>query len=250
MAERVRITGKNDGISNNEGKDAQVDSVYNALHVKSHLFGYDGMGFATPIEVNSNSQLKVTLYGEDGQDLYIENVTGGMPNINTDHALIHYGAGYSFTLYLTLAGAGTKSYCFTAPASLYVHIKNIAMQVLGASVRFELLKGATVTVDTGTAIALNNLNDNSTNTANSTLKEDPTYTGGTAARTLYALADSTNQFTGNATLNANPNEEYVTKAESTKYILKFTNLAASSSVTIAVDAFFYEESKGLSIHGI
>ena len=43
MAERVRVSGKNTQVSENEGIDTQVDSTYDALHVKSHLFGFDGI---------------------------------------------------------------------------------------------------------------------------------------------------------------------------------------------------------------
>ena len=52
MAERIRITGKNDGVNDNEAVDAQVDSTHNALHVKSHLYGYDGIGFTRPLSVD------------------------------------------------------------------------------------------------------------------------------------------------------------------------------------------------------
>lgn len=50
MANRVRLTGKHDGTNDNEAIDAQVDSTFDALHVKSHLYGYDGVGFTDPIK--------------------------------------------------------------------------------------------------------------------------------------------------------------------------------------------------------
>ena len=59
MAERVRITGKNDGANNNEAIDAQVDSTFDALHVKSHLFGYDGVGFTRELIVNTDGSVNV-----------------------------------------------------------------------------------------------------------------------------------------------------------------------------------------------
>ena len=59
MAERVRITGKNDTVNDNEGIDAQVDSTFNALHVKSHLYGYDGIGFTIPITANADGSLTI-----------------------------------------------------------------------------------------------------------------------------------------------------------------------------------------------
>ena len=59
MAERIRLTGKNDGVNDNEAIDAQVDSTYNAVHVKSHLYGHDGIGFTNPITANAGGQISV-----------------------------------------------------------------------------------------------------------------------------------------------------------------------------------------------
>lgn len=59
IAERVRITGKDDGTNDNEGIDVQVDPTYNAAHVKSHLFGYDGIGFTREIRANADGSLVV-----------------------------------------------------------------------------------------------------------------------------------------------------------------------------------------------
>ena len=57
MANRIRVSGKNDGVNNNEAIDAQVDSTFDAVHVKSHLYGYDGVGFTIPIKANTNGSL-------------------------------------------------------------------------------------------------------------------------------------------------------------------------------------------------
>ena len=60
MANRVRITGKDDGANDNEALDAQVDSTYDAVHVKSHLFGYDGVaGFTRELVVNADGSINV-----------------------------------------------------------------------------------------------------------------------------------------------------------------------------------------------
>jgi len=201
--------------------------------------------FESDVSTNSNSQLRTTLYGEDGQDLYIEQLTGGMPNINTDHALIHQGYGYSFSILLNpLSDSTIKEYCLTAPSSRYIHLKNFNIQVLGSSISAEIIINPVVTINTGTAVAINNLNHNSALTAEATIKEDPTYTGGTSARAIYALSDSTNQVTGNADFNSNPNQEFVTKSNNEEYIFKITNLTSNDCV-VSVDAFFYEETQGL-----
>lgn len=198
------------------------------------------------ISTNDNSQLKTTLYGEDGQALFIEQLTSGMPNINTDHALIHMGYGFSFGMLInTLAGSGTKEYCLTAPTDRYIHLKNVNIQVLGSSIQVEIIKDATVTTNTGTLVPINNLNHNSSVTASSEIRENPSYTGGTTVRTVYALADSTNQTTGNANFNENPNQEFVAKNGEEEYIIKVTNLTSNDCI-VSIDAFMYEESQGLA----
>lgn len=190
----------------------------------------------------------VTLYDIDGNDLYVEKLTRGLPNINTDHALIHKGYGYSFSFIINpLAGSGTAEYCLTAPSTRYIHLKNVNIQTLGSSIKVEILKDPTVTVNTGTAVSINNLNHNSTNTASSTLKASPTYTGGTVVRTVYALSDSTNQVTGYANINDNVNQEFITKSDNEQYIIKITNLTANDTI-VTFDSFMYEESQGIAVY--
>lgn len=78
MAERVRITGKNDGTHNNEGIEAQVDTTHDALHVKSHLYGYDGIGFTIPIEAHSDGALKINPSANPTQQMRMEYIGGNL----------------------------------------------------------------------------------------------------------------------------------------------------------------------------
>ena len=174
-----------------------------------------------------------------------EELTGGFTNIDSDHKLIHDGYGLAFTDYRTLTNAQVFSYSFKAPATRFVHLKNILLQSLGGSIKLEILNGVDVTVDTGTTVPLTNLNDNATNVCGCTMKEAPTFTGGTAVRTMYALADASNKYTGIANLAANPNEEYVTKSEETYYIIRLTNLT-TDDIPVAISGFLYSEDKGLA----
>ena len=89
-----------------------------------------------------------------------ESITKGVNNINSDHAIIHMGYGGLTDDYFTLGNGATKEYCFTCPTVLYPHFKNIKLQGLGGSVKLEILRGATVTVNTGTAVLITNPNDN------------------------------------------------------------------------------------------
>jgi len=64
LAERIRITGKNDGVNDNEAIDVQVDSTFSAAHVKSHLYGFDGVaGFTNPIVADSNGYITINQGG-------------------------------------------------------------------------------------------------------------------------------------------------------------------------------------------
>jgi hypothetical protein len=174
-----------------------------------------------------------------------ENITGALKIINSDHAQHHKGDGYKAYLEFTnLAAAGTLSYCFTTGVGSYVHMKNIDLNVLGSSCKVELLVDADVTVNTGTAIALNNTNHNTTNTAESTFKASPTYTGGTTWHQTQTLVDSTNQTTGHGQSSVNENDELVLKPN-TKYILKISNIGGDVIVRGFISIFMYEEGSGL-----
>lgn len=177
---------------------------------------------------------------------WLENITGGIKNINSDHALIHDGIGMGFSIYnATMTTGQVKEYSFKAPTTKYAHVKNLTVQTLGGSVKMEILKGVTVTVDTGTAVPISNLNDNSTIVATATIKASPTYTGGTVWATSYALADSTNQTTGMGDYIENVNQELVTKSAGTYYVLKITNLTTDTIGPVVATGFFYEESEGI-----
>jgi len=175
----------------------------------------------------------------------IESVTGGLIIINSDHAQHHLGNGYKTYLEFTsLAANGTLNYCFTTGAGVYVHMKSIDLSVLGSSCKAEILIGASVTVDTGTAVALNNTNHNTTKTAVSTFKASPTYTGGTSWHQVQVLADSTAQNNASAKSSVNENDELVLKPN-TKYILKITNNGTDAITRGFVSIFMYEEAEGI-----
>lgn len=58
MAEPVRIVGGNIGGINNDGVQAQVSSDH-LLHVKSHLYGYDGIGYVNEVKSDGDGNLYV-----------------------------------------------------------------------------------------------------------------------------------------------------------------------------------------------
>lgn len=173
-----------------------------------------------------------------------EGITGGFTNINSDHGAIHLGYGAITGDIITLTSGAVKEYCITTPSVFYPHFKNLNLSGLGGNVQLEIIRGATVTVNTGTDVNITNPNDNSDTVPEMTIKEDPTYSGGTTWVSIYALSDSTNQTTGNAQVSTSPNQELVMKNKTEEYILKITNLT-SSTIGVAWSAFWYEEPQGL-----
>ena len=175
----------------------------------------------------------------------IESVTGGLKIINSDHAQHHLGNGYKGYIEITnLASAGTLEYCFTTGSTVYVHAKDWAVTTVGSSLKLEIIKDPTVTENEGTEVPLSNTNDNTTNTAGSTVKASPTYTGGTTWHTVKALADSTNQVIGTGHFQTSENDEIVLKPD-TEYIIKLTNTGSETITEAFITMFFYEEEGGL-----
>lgn len=174
-----------------------------------------------------------------------ERITGGYTIINSDHGAIHLGYGALVSDIQTLGNGAVKEYCITTPVGLYPHFKNVSIKALGGSCKLELIKNPTVTDNTGASLNVQNPNDNSAYVAEMTIKEDPTYTGGTTWESIYALSDSTNQTTGNAETSTSDNQELIMKNGNEEYILKLTNLT-TDTITVTWQGFWYEEPQGLT----
>lgn len=176
----------------------------------------------------------------------IESVTGSVRTTESDHTANHLGYGYKAHLEVSNLAAGQSlSWCWTGPETHFAHLKNFSLAVLGSSGKLEILRGATVTVNTGTAVPFTNTNDNTDAVAESNLKASPTYTGGVMWDQAIALVDSTAQTVGMAQFQNNPYEELVTKDGSTPYIIKLTNIGSDAMAKAWVKIFFYEEPLGI-----
>ncbi len=176
----------------------------------------------------------------------IEPITGSFRTTESDHTANHLGYGFKTHIEVSSLAAGQSlSWCWTGPATRFAHLKNFALMVLASSSKLEILRGATVTVNTGTVVPLTNTNDNTDAVAESTLKASPTYTGGVMWDQVIALADSTNQVVGMSQFQNNSYEELVTKDGSTQYIFKFTNIGSDLMSRAWITIFFYEEPLGI-----
>ena len=175
----------------------------------------------------------------------VESVTKGIRIINSDHGQHHLGNGYKGYIDLaTLASSASLEYCLTTSENVYVHSKNWTIQAMDSSVKVEILTGATVSSNEGTAVSLSNTNNITTNTASTTIKASPTYTGGSTWHMFACFADSTNQVVGIGHATTSENDELVLKPD-TEYIIKITNTGASTVSAGLVTIFFYEEEDGL-----
>ena len=136
MAERIRITGKNDGVNDNEGIDAQVDSTIDAVHTKSHLHGKNGIGWEA-VGVNDDGNLGVVPYHADGTEGVlisgvkkesgkdgVDSSTNTLQNIPYTHHEIHSGSTFCVHLAeLTMDKDGEMGVLFTCPVgSKWLHL--------------------------------------------------------------------------------------------------------------------------------
>ena len=174
-----------------------------------------------------------------------EKITRGLTFINSDHSAIHKGWGAIASDYFTLANGASKTYCLTSSPENYPHFKNIVLNGLGGDVSIEIIRDATITLNTGTAITVANPNHNASQIPEMTIKESPTYSGGVSYPKTYALSDATRHSIGNASISTSENQELVFKTSEEQYILKVTNLT-TSEITVAWSAFWYEEPLGKS----
>lgn len=173
-----------------------------------------------------------------------ERVTRGIRIINSDHALNHFGRGLKFYLSPTsLVAAASLEYCFTTAVDYYIHFKNVQMSSFGSSLRFEVIRNPTVTLNTGTLINISNTNDNSTYVHTTTLRATPTYNSGTSWHYFDVLVDTSNPSTSLNSYTANENEEIIFK-KNTQYIFKLTNIGTATITRAFIAAFFYEEDLG------
>lgn len=179
----------------------------------------------------------------------IESLTKSYKTTESDHSLNHVGMGYkAYIDIVNLASGQSLSWCLKGPSTLFAHIKNFTLCSLGSSAKVEILRGANVTVNNGTSVQFINTNDNSNNVAQSTIKANPTYTGGTMWASAQVLIDSTNQNVGSVTSNSGVYEEIITKSGDTNYIIKITNIGSDNLQRGCFTVFMYEEEKGIINH--
>jgi hypothetical protein len=191
---------------------------------------------------------------QDNPRNIIEQVTGAVNEINSDHAAIHKKWGFCMSLYhASLAGAAKKVYRIVGPTTMFAHVKSIKVSAMGAPLMIKLIKGATITAP-GVEVtdAVCNLNHNGED--NNELKVydgNAAYTGGKVWCPVIVHGDTAgaggNKIASSGQFTESDNLEYVTKSEGEEYILEIENLNAGGgdpATHILTRMFFYEEPYG------
>jgi hypothetical protein len=171
-----------------------------------------------------------------------ERVTKGVPTIDTNHAQIHEGNGFSIGAVFSIAAGAVLDISVAIPANAYVHYQATDISTDGANnVTAVLYEGATVTAATGTAIAAVNRKRMSPKASALTILQGATITatGTEIDRWTFPKTGTTPNVQG--FVGKSDTNEWVLNPGST-YLLRISNTGVTTAATIAFRPFWYEES--------
>jgi len=154
--------------------------------------------------------------------------------IQTEHARIHAGEGYTVTAKFTgVANGASKDILLSNPAANFPHLRIYSVESEKAPANIILYEGATVSAD-GTALTIFNNNRGSSNTAGMTAFHGPTITDiGTDIE--HSFIAGSKQVGGSF---SDFSYEWLLKAN-TKYIVRYTNNSGQTS-EVNFKLFWYE----------
>ena len=144
--------------------------------------------------------------------------------IQEQHRLVHDGMFYLTSGKQTgWLDAGVKRFLISTPAGAFPHIQQMNLNFERGDIDFVAYEGATTSAD-GTALDIENVNRNSSNTPNTDLFAEPTVTDvGTHIFTLWAPPTSTGTGqSSNGIAGVGQGSEWLL-APSTKYLIVMTN---------------------------
>lgn len=177
-------------------------------------------------------------------NVILEEQTGVLPTMDNDHRYIHQGKMFSAYHKFTVVAGGNHSFSFKTPATKYIHYRLASIEPSADKVELMLYEDAEITAATGTVIASNNRERNSTLTAGVEIRALPTFTkDGTLLPGLSTyLPGSTGVGQSRTGTNSKADSEIVLK-RNTVYKLYLEN-GSTSSNTIAASLRWYEEDEG------
>lgn len=175
----------------------------------------------------------------------IENFTGFLTIISSDHNYIHQGIGFSVVYQVSALGAGAKVYLgITTPSGAsgkYIHFRPTGFSSTDSGVVGKIYENLSYTG--GSSVTPFNRNRVSTTTSSSTVATGVTATPG--AQLVVAAASVGSG--GNPTSSAggggsSENNELIFKA-ATPYVIEIENIGAAAT-NVVLTLFWYEESNG------
>jgi hypothetical protein len=167
----------------------------------------------------------------------LDSMTGGQVGLDYAHHEIHGGSMFRSSASATIGIAGTLIIAFKTgnTAGKWAHMFPVA--TVSGSALFEILRGPTITVDSGSDLAIYNRNHNSANTsefltietvpeANKTT-QDPTITAPGSVILTQSLGAGTNR---SAAMSRNDGEDILLL--NTIYAYRITSSSASNIVSV------------------
>lgn len=188
------------------------------------------------ISSNSNSQLNVTLFNEEGIPASIDASTETLQTIDHSHHKILEGDAYTAKVQAE-GGVGTKAIITftTSDTAKWMHIIIHARSNVEA--HYTLGESPTITADTGTNFIVYNRNRNSDNeslTKGTRTATAGQMTEGATVTNLGTILEQVHLGSGRAGGENRSDDEWVLK-QNTTYVLECESEAATSDVLIEID---------------
>ncbi|MDP2755400.1 MAG: hypothetical protein Q8P40_13565 [Nitrospirota bacterium] len=179
------------------------------------------------------ARLLGVVYGSQGQQLQQDPVKKNLITINHSQEAGHAGIKYISSDVVTGLGSGaTKQYLIIAPdTATRIHLIYSVEATPGITITF--YEAPTKTAN-GTALAINNRNRNSANTATAAVYKDPTITAnGTLLRINEVGSGAAGGKAGGISASDRDEREWILK-QNTAYLLNIVTLAASTDIATAL----------------
>lgn len=179
-------------------------------------------------EVTITEPLPVQIYEPtSGRALEFDNMFRAIMTVSPDHHQIHEGNNYFWSFEFSLGVNGTKEYIVVTPNSStklsHFNFENIVKKT-DSETLVEVFRDV-ITTDDGTSVDVLNSNDDSSNTNDTVIAEDPTIT---SDGTLYWFAIAGSGVTGGGNLGIS--DEHILKGSATKYLIRITSRGAGNDI--------------------
>lgn len=186
------------------------------------------------ISVNSNTQLKTTIFDSSGEEAGVDSVSSALKTIDVVHHEIHESNHYFYTDWLELDATETLEIIYEVPNTT-TRIHSLLAVSSTAQVEIDAYEGAIAGTD-GTEVTPLNSDRDSANTAEVIIRLDPTVTNDGDVLYSFSLGTGTNP----ASIRGGgvSREDEIMLRTNTKYLVRFTS--NTNSNRIGYRFFWYE----------